>query len=522
MSLVNDMLQDLEDRRAEKPGNQSSIINYTATNVSVGQDGAQRGARAALFCGLALFAMSAVVFGVRFTGQDASNVEQTNIQSLNETPQSDGKLQPSEVQPADVEIVVQPSVDTQELPQILTSTLSQPVAEVDNGKAEPELAEETVLVEETVWIEEAEVKPEWVQPTVVQKEPVEVDKAEDMLSAMAVDDAPPGKQEQIAGLLAAAEKAFARDRLSQPPEDNAWTYYEEVLYLQPQHQVALNGKEAIVQRYVTLANKQLAEGQFARALLLVGRAMTLDPENQKLWSIQKDITARSASREQSVEPLVSLPSSQTSVLQTGGDLSKSGQFEVVRSDDSLDRQRAEQARQQAQEGDLSGAVRTLETLQRKGELGVQATRALADLYLQQDNVPKAMALVDSVTILPNEQAAYIIAQGQLKQDDLAAALVTLEAYQPDINVFPEYYALLAGIYQKGGQYTSASNLYRKLSTLYPDNFAYWLGLGVALDNLNEPGAMAIYRRVQPMIPEHLVGVKSYVQKRISELALNSN
>lgn len=97
--------------------------------------------------------------------------------------------------------------------------------------------------------------------------------------------APPTKAQTIKRLLARAEKALARDRLLSPASGNAYDYYASVLLLDPANKSASLGLQAIVLRYVGLARSAAQESHFKEANIYLDRALSIDPNNQKVQTL---------------------------------------------------------------------------------------------------------------------------------------------------------------------------------------------------------------------------------------------
>lgn len=86
----------------------------------------------------------------------------------------------------------------------------------------------------------------------------------------------------LADMLYAAREAFDDNRLIFPAGDNAYDRYLEVLSVEPDNRVALQGIADIVDRYVFMANQAIEIGQFDNAEEYLGRASSIDPEHQQI------------------------------------------------------------------------------------------------------------------------------------------------------------------------------------------------------------------------------------------------
>ena len=91
-----------------------------------------------------------------------------------------------------------------------------------------------------------------------------------------VEEIPSNLQRLIADLLFSGLQALDDDRLLEPRFDNAYEYFYEVLQLQPDNEIALEGMQGIVERYLELALDAANRGNFTNADRLLGRAETID------------------------------------------------------------------------------------------------------------------------------------------------------------------------------------------------------------------------------------------------------
>ena len=97
------------------------------------------------------------------------------------------------------------------------------------------------------------------------------------------------KSQEIAALLGAAQEAFEANRLIAPPDDNALARFESVQAIDPGNAEADAGIQRIAERYVELAEADIAAYRFDKAESLIDQANTiyagipsLVPARQKL------------------------------------------------------------------------------------------------------------------------------------------------------------------------------------------------------------------------------------------------
>ena len=90
---------------------------------------------------------------------------------------------------------------------------------------------------------------------------------------------PAGSPRMIADLLFAALQALDADRLLTPVDDNAHSRFQRVLAYQPGNEIALQGIQDIVLRYVELSQDASRQGLFEEAETLLDRARFVDEEH---------------------------------------------------------------------------------------------------------------------------------------------------------------------------------------------------------------------------------------------------
>jgi len=92
----------------------------------------------------------------------------------------------------------------------------------------------------------------------------------------------------IGAILAQAGTALKEHRLTQPKNDNAYAYYQQVLELQPRHKKALQGITNIANAYADLAESKLDKFEYEAAKAYVHKGLTVQPENTRLLALQNN------------------------------------------------------------------------------------------------------------------------------------------------------------------------------------------------------------------------------------------
>ncbi|MEX2517628.1 MAG: protein kinase [Gammaproteobacteria bacterium] len=114
-------------------------------------------------------------------------------------------------------------------------------------------------------------------------------------------------EEQTAALLAAAREDIDALRLTTPADANAYDKFQQVLELDPDNVEALQGLEAIFDRYMQLARRAAAQEDFDRAENMLERAAEVLPDSPKLMRAhvaleQKRTQARMQQLSDSITP----------------------------------------------------------------------------------------------------------------------------------------------------------------------------------------------------------------------------
>ena len=97
------------------------------------------------------------------------------------------------------------------------------------------------------------------------------------------------KQKHLASLHTKAREAMRQGRLIQPPEQSAQAYFNEILFLDPTDNVAVQGLTRICEKYSTLAEDSLAAKEFDRAEGYVADGLSVIPNYRRLMDLKKRI-----------------------------------------------------------------------------------------------------------------------------------------------------------------------------------------------------------------------------------------
>ncbi|MDP3704847.1 MAG: tetratricopeptide repeat protein [Legionellaceae bacterium] len=172
-----------------------------------------------------------------------------------------------------------------------------------------------------------------------------------------------------------------------------------------------------------------------------------------------------------------------------------------------------------QDGDNQRAIELLSTILTKFPASIEARENLAALYFSHGELASAFEILDDGLKLQPHNLRLIILKSRLlvEQGHQREALTLLEPFNPDINTTPEYYAILAAIFESLGRTTEAGSIYQTLIKLDPANGQYWLGLGIAFENKHSnQQAIEAYQRASQSDTSQ-PSVRSYAENRLKTL-----
>lgn len=146
------------------------------------------------------------------------------------------------------------------------------------------------------------------------------------------------------------------------------------------------------------------------------------------------------------------------------------------------------ARQALARGDHLSAIQQLQALHQAQPDNPDISRWLARAYLAAgDTVALLGWLPSQLQAHPfDAQMRELLARGQLQAGDQHAAIATLQQHVPELRSNTAYHALLAALHQQVGDWAASATRYRQLVAFQPGQGAWQLGLAIALEQLDQP------------------------------------
>jgi MSHA biogenesis protein MshN len=137
-----------------------------------------------------------------------------------------------------------------------------------------------------------------------------------------------------------------------------------------------------------------------------------------------------------------------------------------------------------------------------------ARELLAGLLIRQGRYVEAGDILQAGLAANPGHARFAMLQARVRlaQAQLDEAVRVLERRPPTLQANPDYYALLAALYQRQGNHEAAARIYRQLLELRPEAGNWQVGLGVSLEALGDTaGARQAYQAAvqNPGLPTRL-------------------
>jgi len=321
---------------------------------------------------------------------------------------------------------------------------------------------------------------------------------------------------QIETLLQTARRALKRDRLTAPIDDNAYSRFQQVLALEPGNVEARQGLDIIAERYLRLAQEYASEGNIVRAKVLLRRAAVVNPASPQLLAFERTLAQTPVAPVAAVNSTVisSVPATPQSTPETA---TSPKALSVSKSAQWRDNDKVRQVRGLIDKGDHTSAKLQLQAFLAAFPQAPESTKILFHLYLQLGEIQRAKGLLEQADFLPAPTQAALTAHLFLAQDDVTAALQVLESQPQVYRQQVDFLSMLAGVYHKAGRYRDSASSYQQLLRQDGDRPAYWLGLAVALDALQDrPKALAAFKQAQQ--GRQSQAVTRYIAERIRALS----
>jgi len=182
-------------------------------------------------------------------------------------------------------------------------------------------------------------------------------------------------------------------------------------------------------------------------------------------------------------------------------------------------QRYKTALMSAETGQLHTALQDLKAILQVDPEFNDARVSLAAMLIESEKKREARELLNEGLKLNPDYVPYIELKARLlvvegKPDK---ALDLLLRTSPPVSEYPEYYGLIAAMYEKTNNNHLSAALYKKLLSYDSHHAGWWFGLGTSFEKLSEPGAAErAYSRAlsEGHLPSETI---SFIQNRLKLL-----
>ncbi len=177
-----------------------------------------------------------------------------------------------------------------------------------------------------------------------------------------------------------------------------------------------------------------------------------------------------------------------------------------------------------QGGQFSAAEEQLRKALQQNPQHTRARETLAVLMINNKRLSEAEDLLaEGITLSPLYMPlTKLYARVLMAQDRTEAAVQALEKITPEAAQDPDYYAFIAALYQRLERHSQAIDAYRTALEIQPRQGLWWMGLGISLEATGEQrDALDAYRHA--LASQTLPGAAlNYVQERLAALKLQGN
>lgn len=172
------------------------------------------------------------------------------------------------------------------------------------------------------------------------------------------------------------------------------------------------------------------------------------------------------------------------------------------------------ARRLLAESRTDEAVQLLQAFVESSKQAAQSKYLLVQLFLATERYTQADRLLKSAP--DNLSWALLKARSHLQQSQGVEAISVLKRFPAGVTR-EDYLELLAGAYQQAGQHSEAVTQYLSLLSLNPQNARWWINMGVSLEYLGQQAKALDAYRSALKIPTIDISLKQFAQRQAERL-----
>lgn len=172
---------------------------------------------------------------------------------------------------------------------------------------------------------------------------------------------------------------------------------------------------------------------------------------------------------------------------------------LVISPEQRDEQMVDAAEALVDKGDRQDAKTQLMGFIDKYDTDVKSRALLVSLLMQDGHMVSANALLTDDKVAESSHLRRLKAHWLTQNGQTDEAVALLNSARPAIEADPEYHVLLAALYQQQGFSSEAVAAYAELISYNPDVADWWAGMAIALDSSQQyPSAKRAYQKALQM------------------------
>ncbi len=169
------------------------------------------------------------------------------------------------------------------------------------------------------------------------------------------------------------------------------------------------------------------------------------------------------------------------------------------------------------QGKTSEGYRMLVDFLAQAEVDSKSRAVLVNYLLLQNRLAEAGDMLLAAPVETDPDWRQLKARWLVANDRASEAIVLLERVRPDVATYSDYHALLASYYQQAGQAEQAATVYRDLLAHDEGVADWWAGLGLALDRtLSFQEARAAYQRALTL-PGLSAQLREFIAGRLAQI-----
>ena len=351
------------------------------------------------------------------------------------------------------------------------------------------------------------------------------------------------KQQMIDTFLAIAEQSLKDNRLTKPKNINAYEMYKKVIAIAPSNSHALEGVERVKRQYLALIEQEITLGNIDRAHTLLERSdhvdLTLADTAHLYTAIERKnsvISSIETKTEKSLSHLVD--NRQNDVYQDAYQKKNTDKKDVEKNNSVIIASRPNtlikpfrfektsvakevdvinQVNSMIEDGVIDNAKTLLIDFIGRTPNAYRAEARLFDLYFDLNDIKMAHAVYKKAELSESDFITYMNAKIIYQKRGGRPAIDFMMTNQPKGDGFIAQNAFLAALYQELGEYQKSYHLYHSLLKKESNNTAFWLGFAVSADALNQyQQAISAFEEVINLGGSNK-SVNQYAQARLTHL-----